>query len=79
MELEDCAFPLLKKITCTDDLSVAFADAHRCLLVGSVPRKAGMERSDLLKINGNIFKTQGEAIAQYANTDVPSFCSGKSL
>ncbi|MBP9674655.1 MAG: malate dehydrogenase [Bacteriovoracaceae bacterium] len=76
MELEDCAFPLLKKITCTDDLSVAFADAHWCLLVGSVPRKAGMERSDLLKINGNIFKTQGEAIAQYANTDVRVFVVG---
>ena len=50
MELDDCAFPLLKKITCTHHLSVAFKDANWAILVGSVPRKAGMERADLLKL-----------------------------
>ncbi|MBT7592627.1 MAG: malate dehydrogenase, partial [Candidatus Scalindua sp.] len=59
MELDDCAFPLLKKITCTSDMDVAFNDVNWAILVGSVPRKAGMERSDLLKINGGIFTGQG--------------------
>lgn len=67
MELDDCAFPLLKKITCTADLKTAFDGAHWSLLVGSVPRKAGMERGDLLQINGGIFKAQGEAINKYAD------------
>jgi malate dehydrogenase len=55
MELEDCAFPLLSKITCTSDLKTAFKDADWTVLVGSVPRKPGMERADLLKINGGNF------------------------
>src|SRR5258707_1028763 len=48
MELDDCAFPLLKKVTCTADLNVAMNDVNWALLVGAVPRKDGMERSDLL-------------------------------
>jgi len=55
MELDDCAFPLLKKITCTSDLSVGFKDVNWAILVGSVPRKDGMERADLLKINVRVF------------------------
>lgn len=70
MELEDCAFPLLKKITPTTDLDEGFAGVHWALLVGSVPRKAGMERKDLLNINGKIFTGQGEAIAKNADPDV---------
>lgn len=66
MELEDCAFPLLKKIITTDDMNVAFKDADWALLVGSVPRKAGMERGDLLKINGKIFIGQGQALSNNA-------------
>lgn len=66
MELEDCAFKNLASITCTDQLEVAFKDADWCLLVGSVPRKDGMERKDLLNINGGIFTKQGQAIDQYA-------------
>ncbi len=66
MELDDCAFPLLQSITTTSSLDVAFKDSDWALLVGSVPRKAGMERSDLLKINGNIFIAQGKAIAANA-------------
>jgi malate dehydrogenase len=66
MELDDCAFPLLKKVTCTDQLEVAFKDVDWALLVGSVPRKAGMERGDLLKINGGIFIAQGKALAAVA-------------
>lgn len=70
MELEDCAFPLLNKIICTDDLRVAMQDINWAILVGAVPRKAGMERSDLLKINANIFVQQGRAINDYAASDV---------
>jgi len=66
MELEDCAFPLLKSITLTSDPNIAFKDADWALLVGSVPRKAGMERSDLLRINGEIFTIQGRAISDHA-------------
>lgn len=66
LELDDCAFPLLKKVTCTDQLEVAFKDIDWALLVGSVPRKAGMERADLLKINGGIFIAQGKALAANA-------------
>ena len=55
MELDDCAFPLLKKVTTTSDLNVAMKDVNWAVLVGAVPRKEGMERSDLLKINGKIF------------------------
>ncbi len=76
MELDDCAFPLLKKVTCTSDLSVGFKDVNWAVLVGSVPRKEGMERSDLLKINGGIFTKQGEAIAANAAKDVRIFVVG---
>jgi malate dehydrogenase len=76
MELDDCAFPLLKKITCTSDLKVAMNGVHWSLLVGSVPRKAGMERSDLLKINGGIFTAQGKAINDYADRSVRTFVVG---
>ncbi|MCZ8344467.1 MAG: malate dehydrogenase [Leptospira sp.] len=70
MELDDCAFPLLEKVTVTSNLDEAFKDINWALLVGSVPRKAGMERGDLLKINGGIFTTQGKAIEQNAASDV---------
>ncbi|MDA0989583.1 MAG: malate dehydrogenase [Verrucomicrobia bacterium] len=66
MELDDCAFPLLKSITTTADAAVAFKDADWALLVGAVPRKAGMERADLLTINGGIFTAQGKAIGANA-------------
>ena len=76
MELDDCAFPLLKRIVCTSDLKVAMDGVNWALLVGSVPRKQGMERSDLLKINGGIFSGQGQAINQYASDDVSVFVVG---
>jgi malate dehydrogenase len=70
MELEDCAFPLLREVTPTADLDEGFRDANWALLVGSVPRKAGMERGDLLGINGKIFTGQGQAIARNAAKDI---------
>ena len=70
MELDDCAFPLLAGIEATSDLNVAFTNTNWALLVGAVPRKAGMERGDLLTINGGIFKPQGRAIAENAASDV---------
>src|SRR4051795_4809630 len=70
MELQDCAFPLLKSITPTADLDEGFRDVNWALLVGSVPRKAGMERKDLLGINGKIFTGQGQAIQKNAASDV---------
>ncbi len=70
MELEDCAFPLLTEVVETDDPDVAFGDAGVALLVGAMPRKAGMERSDLLSANGGIFKPQGEAISNHASRDI---------
>ncbi|HEY3662864.1 MAG TPA: malate dehydrogenase [Chthoniobacterales bacterium] len=70
MELQDCAFPLLKGITSTADLDEGFRDVNWALLVGSVPRKAGMERGDLLGINGKIFIGQGKAIEKNAASDV---------
>lgn len=76
MELDDCAFPLLEKIVCTCDLAEGFKDVNWAILVGSMPRKAGMERSDLLKINGGIFTGQGKAIEQYAAKDVCIFVVG---
>lgn len=66
MELDDCAFPLLESITTTSDMNVAFKDIDWALLVGSVPRKAGMERGDLLNINGGIFTKQGKALDENA-------------
>jgi len=76
MELEDCAFPLLKNIVCTSDTHIAFRDINWALLVGASPRKAGMERADLLKINGGIFSTQGQAINHHAANDVRVFVVG---
>ena len=70
MELNDCAFPLLNSVVATSDLAEGFKEANWCLLVGSVPRKAGMERGDLLNINGKIFTGQGQAIAANAAKDV---------
>jgi malate dehydrogenase len=70
MELDDCAFPLLAGIEATSNLTHAFDGANWALLVGSIPRKAGMERSDLLNVNGGIFKPQGRAIAENAASDV---------
>ena len=70
MELHDCAFPLLKSLTPTADLDEGFRDMNWALLVGSVPRKAGMERKDLLGINGKIFIGQGQAIERNASADV---------
>ena len=69
MELDDCAFPLLKDIRPTSDLNEGFNGANWSLLVGSVPRKAGMERGDLLGINGKIFTGQGKAIQENAASD----------
>ncbi len=66
MELQDCAFPLLTDVVATGDLDVGFKDADWCLLIGAVPRKDGMERKDLLGINGKIFVGQGQAIARSA-------------
>ena len=70
MELEDCAFPLLADVVETDDADVAFGDAGVALLVGAMPRKAGMERADLLSANGGIFKPQGEALSRSAKKDI---------
>src|SRR6201993_4232185 len=70
MELDDCAFPLLESVTPTADLDEGFRDVNWALLVGSVPRKAGMERKDLLGINGKIFTGQGQAIQKNAAADV---------
>src|SRR5580692_4944579 len=70
MELDDCAFPLLKGIVPTANLDEGFRGVNWALLVGSVPRKAGMERKDLLGINGRIFTGQGQAIARNAAKDV---------
>jgi malate dehydrogenase len=70
MELDDCAFGLLTDVVCTDDADVAFGDADVALLVGAMPRKAGMERADLLSANGGIFKPQGEALSRAATRDV---------
>jgi len=70
MELDDCAFPLLHSVVGTSDLNEGFKGANWALLVGSVPRKAGMERNDLLGINGKIFTGQGKAIARNAAKDI---------
>ncbi len=70
MELNDCAFPLLHGIVTTDDVNVAFKDVSYALLVGSMPRKEGMERKDLLSANGGIFGPQGKALNDHAKRDV---------
>jgi len=76
MELDDCAFPLLKGIVPTADLNEGFNGVHWALLVGSVPRKQGMERQDLLGINGKIFIGQGQAIQNNASSDVRTVVVG---
>ena len=76
MELDDCAFPLLQQIIPTADLAEGFRGVNWALLVGSVPRKAGMERKDLLGINGRIFTGQGQAIAANAAPDVRTLVVG---
>ena len=70
MELDDCAFPLLEGIVCTDDANVAFKDADYALLVGARPRGPGMERKDLLEANAAIFSAQGKAINDNASRDI---------
>ena len=70
MELDDCAFSPLVDVICTDDANVAFGDADIAMLVGAMPRKDGMERSDLLSANGGIFKPQGQAISANAKKNV---------
>jgi malate dehydrogenase len=70
MELDDCAFPLLRAVDIHDDPGAAFDGAEVALLVGARPRTKGMERSDLLEANGGIFKPQGEAIAEHADDSV---------
>jgi len=70
MELDDCAFPLLRRLELTTDLARGFDGVQWALLIGSVPRKAGMERRDLLGVNGAIFKPQGRALAEHAADDV---------
>lgn len=70
MELADCAFPLLTEVIPTDDPAVGFKDVSAAFLVGSMPRREGMERKDLLAANVKIFKVQGEALNNYAKKDV---------
>jgi malate dehydrogenase len=70
MELHDCAFPLLHNVDATADLNEGFRGVSWALLVGSVPRRAGMERKDLLGINGKIFVEQGRALAECAGSDL---------
>src|SRR5438552_1677140 len=77
MELDDCSFPALQDVVVTDDPSQAFRDCNWALLVGSFPRKAGMERKELLGINGKIFVGQGKALAQNAAKDVRILVVGK--
>ena len=76
MELSDCAFPLLKNVITTADVNIAMKDVNFAILVGAVPRKEGMERSDLLNINGKIFTSQGRAVNDHAAEDVRVFVVG---
>ncbi len=76
MELEDCAFPLLKAVRYGSDAGEAMRGVSWAILVGAVPRKAGMERSDLLRVNGSIFTEQGRAINANAADDVQVFVVG---
>ena len=70
MELNDCAFPLLRGVVTTDDPNAAFKDVDYAILVGSMPRKDGMERKDLLSANGGIFGPQGRALNAHAPRNV---------
>lgn len=76
MELDDCAFPLLKNVVCTDKMEVAFKDANWILAIGAVPRKDGMERADLLKVNGGIFGPLGKNMAAHGASDCKLFVVG---
>ncbi len=76
MELEDCAFPLLKSVRYGSDVNEAMRGVNWAVLVGAVPRKAGMERSDLLRVNGAIFTEQGRAINAHAAEDAAVFVVG---
>jgi malate dehydrogenase len=76
MELDDCAFPLLKSVRSGSSVDDAMRGANWAVLVGAVPRKAGMERSDLLRINGQIFTEQGRALDAHAADDVAVFVVG---
>ncbi|OLC53028.1 MAG: malate dehydrogenase, partial [Chloroflexi bacterium 13_1_40CM_4_68_4] len=76
MELEDCAYALLERLSATDDRAVAFGDADWILLVGSKPRGPGMERNDLIRDNGPIFVDDGKAIAASASKDVRAVVVG---
>ncbi len=76
MEIEDCAFPLLKGVVTTGDLSVGFKGVNWALFVGAAPRKAGMERKDLLGANGRIFVGQGRALEKHAAADVRALVVG---
>ena len=76
MELDDCAFPLLKSVRYTSDVNEAMSGVNWAVLVGAIPRKAGMERSDLLRMNGQIFIGQGRAINDHAAGDVRVFVVG---
>jgi len=76
MELDDCAFPLLKNVVCTDKMETAFKGANWIIAIGSVPRKKGMERSDLLGVNGGIFGPLGKVMAACAAPDCRLFVVG---
>jgi malate dehydrogenase len=76
MELQDCAFPLLKSVSMTDDLGVGFRGVSWAVLVGGFPRKGGMERKDLLGVNGKLFASQGKAIMAHAASDVRTLVVG---
>ena len=76
MELEDCAFPLLAGMVCTDDATVAFKDSDYALLVGARPRGPGMERKDLLEANAAIFSAQGKALNDNASKDIKVLVGG---
>ena len=76
MELEDCAFPLLAGISCSDDPNIAFADTDYALLVGARPRGPGMERKDLLEANAAIFSAQGQAMNAVASRNIKVLVAG---
>jgi len=76
MELDDCAFPLLKKVICTSNINEAMQDVNWVVAVGAIPRKDGMERADLLAVNAKIFGPLGAAINNNAASDVQAFIVG---
>ena len=79
MELDDCAFPLLNAVICTDDPEVAFKDCDFALLVGARPRGPGMERKDLLEANAAIFGVQGKAINAVASRNIKVLVVGNQI